>query len=113
MFEPMPPIEVGLKFDSGKAEYDLIPAHALHELAIVLTLGAQKYSPENWRKVPEGKKRYFAALERHLWAWKRGERYDPETGRPHLAHAMCNLFFLYEIDAGLTSSPQHPIHEAK
>jgi ADP-heptose:LPS heptosyltransferase len=31
---------------------------------------------------------------RHLAAWQRGEENDPETGLPHLAHAMCNLRML-------------------
>jgi hypothetical protein len=27
-------------------------------------------------------------------AWQRGEEVDPESGLPHLAHAMCNLRML-------------------
>lgn len=97
------PTEAGRKFDTGKPEYGLIPPNALHELVVVLTVGAQKYDRDNWKKVPESKRRYFDALQRHLWAWKRGEKLDPETLRPHLAHAMCCLFFLYEHDAILKS----------
>jgi hypothetical protein len=37
-------------------------------------------------------------MQRHIWAWKEGEQNDPETGRHHLAHAMCCLMFLYEHD---------------
>lgn len=90
--------QLGRKFDSGKAEYGLIPARALDELAVVLTLGAQKYERGNWQFVNDGARRYFDAMERHIWAWKRGERIDPESGRHHLGHAMANLFFLYEIE---------------
>jgi Domain of unknown function (DUF5664) len=90
----------GRKFDGGKPEYGLIPPYALDELAVVLTIGAQKYERENWRYVPEASRRYYDALQRHLWAWKRGEKFDPETGRHHLAHAACCLFFLYEHDIG-------------
>ena len=89
---------VGKKYDAGKPEYGLIPANALEELAVVLTIGAQKYARENWRVVPDGKRRYFDAMQRHLWAWKRGEVFDPETGRSHLGHAAACLFFLYELD---------------
>jgi hypothetical protein len=77
-------------------------------MVIILTIGAQKYAAENWRKVPDGKRRYFAALQRHLWAWKRGQKFDPETGRHHLAHAACNLFFLHELDLGLGEGPNAP-----
>lgn len=93
-------IGLGRKFDSGKPEYGLIPPHALEELAKVLTVGAQKYERENWRYVANAGRRYFDAMQRHIWAWKRGEVDDPETGRPHLIHAAACLFFLYEHDAG-------------
>lgn len=91
---------IGRKFDTGKPEYGLIPPHALEELAVVLTIGAQKYERDNWRYVSDAERRYFDAMMRHLWAWKRGERIDPETGRNHLAHAACCLFFLYEHSTG-------------
>jgi len=76
----------------------LIPPLALEEMVKVLTHGAKKYDRNNWRFVPDGRRRYFDALNRHLWAWKRGEKFDPESGIHHLAHAACNLFFLYEHD---------------
>ena len=88
----------GRKFDGGKLEYGLLPPHALEETVKVLTFGAQKYERGNWIKVPDSKRRYFDALQRHMWAWKRGEQIDPESGLHHLAHAMCCLMFLYEHD---------------
>lgn len=91
-------IEVGKKFDNGKPEYGLIPPNALHEMVKVLTAGAQKYSRDNWKHVPDRKRRYFDAMERHIWAWKRGEENDPDDGMHHLAHAMCCVAFLYEVD---------------
>ena len=88
----------GRKFDGNKLEYGLLPAFALEETVKVLTFGAQKYERDNWKKVPDSKRRYFDALQRHLWAWKQGEQLDPESGLHHLAHAMCCLMFLYEHD---------------
>lgn len=88
----------GRKFDGGKLEYGLVPPLALKEMVKVLTFGAQKYERDNWQRVPDSKRRYFDALQRHLWAWKEGEEIDPESGIHHLAHAMCCLFFLYEHD---------------
>lgn len=88
----------GRKFDGGKLEYGLLPPHALEETVKVLTFGAQKYERDNWQKVPDSKRRYFDALQRHVWAWKTGEKLDPESGIHHLAHAMCCLMFLFEHD---------------
>jgi hypothetical protein len=88
----------GRKFDSNKLEYGLLPPLALEETVRVLTFGAQKYERDNWKKVPDSKRRYFDALQRHVWAWKKGEMLDTESGIHHLAHAMCCLMFLYEHD---------------
>lgn len=86
--------EVGQKHDEGKPQYHLLPPKALEDVIKVLTYGAKKYSPEGWRNVSNGRERYFDAANRHLWAWKAGEELDPESGLPHLAHAMANLMFL-------------------
>lgn len=88
----------GRKFDGNKLEYGLLPPFALEETVKVLTFGAQKYERDNWKRVPDSKRRYFDALQRHVWAWKQGEQFDPESGFHHLAHAMCCLMFLYEHD---------------
>jgi hypothetical protein len=88
----------GRKFDDGKLEYGLLPPLALKAVVDVLTFGAQKYERDNWKYVEDSKRRYFDAMQRHLWAWKEGEINDPESGRHHLAHAMCCLMFLYEHD---------------
>lgn len=88
----------GRKFDGGKLRYGLIPPLAQAEMVKVLTFGAEKYEPDNWKYVPDSLNRYFDAMERHIWAYKMGEKIDPESGIHHLAHAMCCLSFLYEHD---------------
>lgn len=88
----------GRKFDGNKIQYGLLPPLALKATAEILTFGAEKYEPDNWKYVPDSKRRYFDAMQRHLWAWKDGEQNDLETGKNHLAHAMCCLMFLYEHD---------------
>lgn len=90
--------EAGIKYDNGKPEYGLLPPFALEEVAKVLTFGAQKYDRENWKKVDELERRYFDAAQRHLWAIKRGEDRDPESGLHHLAHAATCLLFLLESE---------------
>lgn len=90
----------GRKDDAEKPRYDLIPFNALAQVVGVLTYGAQKYAPENWRKVEGWRWRYLGAALRHVSQWARGERVDPESGHPHLAHALCCLLFLAELDGG-------------
>lgn len=91
-----PIITPGAKHDQGKPRYDLIPSKSLREIAEVLTFGAEKYAPDNWKTVSEPKARYYSALLRHLGAWLDGEINDTESGKPHLAHALCYLVFLNE-----------------
>lgn len=88
----------GRKDDSGKTRYDLLPPLALDEFAKVLTFGAKKYDPENWRLVDDAMNRYFAAAQRHMWAFKRGENSDQESRLHHLGHAICCLAFMLELE---------------
>ncbi len=84
----------GVKADSGKPDYSLLNLKNLEGMVKVLTFGAKKYSRDNWKKVPDAKNRYYAALLRHLSAWQNGEEIDSESGMSHLDHALCNLYFL-------------------
>jgi hypothetical protein len=88
----------GRKFDGGKLQYGLLPPSALKDVVKVLTFGAEKYEPDNWKRVPDANRRYFDAAMRHLWAYKEGEIYDSETGVSHLAHAVCCILFMNELD---------------
>ena len=88
----------GRKFDGDKLEYGLVPPIGFKAVVEILTIGAQKYDRDNWKHVPDGKRRYFDAAMRHLWDWKSGDKYDEETSKNHLAHAICNLMFLLEKD---------------
>lgn len=86
--------EKGLKFDNDKLRYDLIPPEVIEELAKVLTHGAAKYAPNNWKKVEPFNDRYYAALMRHLEAWRQGEQLDKDSGLHHLSHVITNVAFL-------------------
>ena len=85
------------KHDAGKPRYDLLPAHAIDELAKILTFGAEKYAPNTWKLVDDGVERYRAALLRHTFAMQAGELLDAESGLPHAAHAMCCASFIVEL----------------
>ena len=88
----------GFKADAHKPRWDLLPWGPVEDIVRVLTLGAQKYADNNWQKVPDARRRYFAAAQRHMVAWWQGEEFDPETGLPPLAHAQCCLSFLAWMD---------------
>lgn len=83
------------KFDAGKPRMDLIPPVVLRLMADVLEFGTRKYGPNNWASgegLPWSK--LYAALQRHLNDWWEGHALDPETAKPALAHALCQLVFL-------------------
>lgn len=96
---------LGKKHDNGKIQWQLLPWNEAEQVAQVMTDGAAKYSPDNWKHVPDAENRYFAALMRHAVAWKKAhdkgcvaEKRDPESGRWHLAHLICCALFLMFFD---------------
>lgn len=60
--------KAAVKFDGGKARWDLIPMDALEQLAILYTVGALKYADRNWEKGFRWG-RTVAAMFRHFTAW--------------------------------------------
>lgn len=84
---------VGIKHDSNKLRFDLIPAECEAMIAAVFTLGAMKYAPDNWKKIEDIQPRYFSAERRHMNAKRLDEMFDPEFGLPHSAHAIVSLIF--------------------
>ena len=87
----------GQKYDTEKPKMHLIPPLMEEEVAKVLTFGAMKYGPENWRTLDDLHNRYVSAALRHINSIKKGEVYDEESGLTHAAHAVCCLMFLGEI----------------
>jgi len=83
----------GARYNGGKADLSLIPLCTLEDEARVWMYGKRKYAAWNWAKGMDWSIPLACAL-RHLSAWQRGEDTDPESGLPHLAHAMCNLRML-------------------
>lgn len=89
---------LGMKFDSRKPRWSLLPKGTVLQIIEVLEFGAAKYAENNWRHVENGHQRYYDALMRHMEAWWLGEKTDPESGLSHLAHAGCCLMFLLWFD---------------
>jgi len=83
---------VGIKHDSGKLRPGLFPVECFEEISKVLTYGANKYAPDNWKKVAPD--RYIDAMWRHYIAWRTGEERDSESGLSHAAHFATNAVFL-------------------
>lgn len=85
-----------IKHDNEKPRMDLLDPDFLEGVAKVLTFGARKYSPHNWRNGFDYS-RIIASLYRHLTAFQRGEDCDAESGQSHLYHIGCNAMFLAAI----------------
>lgn len=93
----------GKKFDEGKPDLSLLLdfGDANIEVTRILELGLQKYGRKNWQEgfPPE---RLIAGVQRHLLEYWSGNPLDQESGRSHLAHAICGLYFLLwqDLQAG-------------
>ena len=93
LMDKLPKNELGgVKDDSSKLRYDLIDFKSIEQMVSVLTMGANKYGPDNWKNVED--ERYVAATMRHFFSHQLGELTDRESGQPHLAHVLCNVMFL-------------------
>ena len=81
----------------------MLTTGTVRSIVKVLEIGANKYSVDNWKRVPEARTRYYDAMMRHTDAWWNGEKLDPEDGLHHLAHAGCCLLFLLWFDENNTA----------
>jgi len=97
----------GVKFDADKPRYDLLPPEGIGAVADILTVGAKKYAARNWEQGMDWSRPFGAAL-RHLFAWWGGENTDRDTGRSHLWHAACNIFFLIAYEARGSGTDDRP-----
>lgn len=88
--------EIGLKFDSGKPDWSLLPMECIEEVVEILGFGRDKYGRDNWKLLnsEEDLNRIYSAMIRHIVSYKSGDKIDSESGMSHLAHAMCNMVFL-------------------
>ena len=94
---PSAPSASGVKHDTGKLRLDLISPEITRALGEVLTFGAGKYGDRNW-EAGLASDRLYAAVQRHLLAWREGEDADQESSLPHLAHALTTLGMLLTLE---------------
>ena len=71
-----------------------VPTGPLFEAGAVLLHGHCKYRGYNWRVAGVRSSIYYDAVMRHLMAWWEGEDTDPDSGLPHIAHAISGLCVL-------------------
>lgn len=94
------------KSDQGKTDWTLLPWRSIEKAAEIMTQairpkdeGGEGYARDSWRTVPGGFWRYWAAMHRHiLRRYLYDEVIDPKSGKPHMAHLICNAAFVCEMD---------------
>ncbi len=94
-------IPYGAKYDQDKLLFGCFTrglARVIKGVVAVLTYGAQKYAEDSWQSVPNGRKRYLDAFDRHMNSYNIGEVLDQESGLLHIFHAICNLMFVAYFD---------------
>lgn len=82
---------------SDKIPLHLFPMTAVLYGTVALLDGALKYGRTNWRAAGVRASIYYDACLRHLSRWFEGEDLDPDSGIPHLAHALACIVII--IDA--------------
>lgn len=90
----------GAKLDAGKNRLGLVLggfARALEEVGKVGTYGAEKYTPNGWKEVPDGVARYEDAMMRHWIEVKKGNEVDSTTGLSHRAQVAWNALAALEL----------------
>jgi hypothetical protein len=102
----------GVKHDTGKSRWELLPFDSIEEIAKVLDFGAKKYGDRNW-ELGFNWTRLVGSLLRHVSAWAMGQDKDPETGLSHLAHAGCNLLFLLTFELRSIGKDDRVKHEKR
>ena len=80
----------GKKFDQGKPCLSLIPPETLIGVMDVFGAGVEKYGKHNFRDGLEHTRPLDASV-RHTLAILARQDLDPESGRPHVYHAIASL----------------------
>lgn len=83
---------------------DKIPLHLWPETASIagslgMLDGMLKYGRSNFRAMGIRASIYYDACRRHINAWFEGEDLDPDSGIPHLSHALACLAIIVDAQA--------------
>lgn len=88
------PVTEEYKKKSNKLRPNLLPYEAVLEGIKAMEFGAQKYGPDQWREVDMKPVDFLNALERHLLAYKAGDRLAEDSQVSHLGHIIANCAIL-------------------
>lgn len=111
--------EPGAKLDKGKEKVAFALSQfftALANVNGVSEYGAEKYTVNGWRDVPDGENRYLEALLRHLAKHKDGELFDKDTGLLHVSHMAWNALAVLEFvckNLTLQSTPKPQVQTSE
>ncbi|HEY6022243.1 MAG TPA: dATP/dGTP diphosphohydrolase domain-containing protein [Candidatus Paceibacterota bacterium] len=82
---------------------DKLPVHLWPTTATMMgclgLMDGLKYGRSNYRVIGVRASIYFDALIRHVYAWFEGEERDPDSGLPHLSHALACLAIIVDANA--------------
>lgn len=81
-----------------KVPFSTVPAQVTAEVGLAMLEGALKYGRHNYRAIGVRASVYYDAAKRHLSAWWEGEDLDPESGLPHVTHALACLVIVRDAD---------------
>lgn len=84
---------------SSKLPLHLWPETATATGCLAFMEGALKYGRSNFREIGVRSSIYIDALHRHANAWFEGEDNDPDSGLPHLSHALACLAIIVDAQA--------------
>lgn len=92
----------GKKYDKGKPMVGTILRifpRALSVVGAIIEYGTHKYpDPNNWSKNTRITERYMDSAIRHLLKYFMGDKFDEESGLPHLGHALWNIIAVLEYE---------------
>jgi hypothetical protein len=81
----------GAQSSTGTLAPDLVPAEALLAISAVVGAGAQKYSRNNWRRIPLNEQLRHALI--HIYKYMMGDRSER-----HLWNALTRLAFAVAVE---------------
>ncbi len=85
---------------SNKVPLHFWPTTATVLGAMACMYGNLQYGRTNWRAAGVRASIYYDALNRHMNAWfDEGEDNDPDSGLPHLAHALACIAIIIDAKA--------------
>lgn len=85
---------------SNKVPFHFWPTTATILGAMACMYGNLQYGRTNWRAAGVRSSIYYDALARHMNAWfDEGEDNDPDSGLPHLAHALACIAIIVDAKA--------------